>query len=69
MRKDAMPQNETREIADSELENVSGGISTGSLTGVTESVLPTVSGSVAGGLNAQVGPVSAQAGLAGSATA
>ncbi|GAA2299167.1 type A2 lantipeptide [Streptomyces caniferus] len=72
MRKDAMPQNETREIADSDLENVSGGIlGTDNLTGGATSALPglpalpSLGGSVSGGLSGQVGPVSGNAGFAG----
>ncbi|MEW1749127.1 type A2 lantipeptide [Streptomyces angustmyceticus] len=75
MRKDAMPQNETREIADSDLENVSGGIlGTENLTSGAASALPglpalpSASGSVAGGLNANVGPVSGNAGFSGGLT-
>ncbi|QKV93638.1 hypothetical protein HUT19_19305 [Streptomyces sp. NA02950] len=71
MRKDAMPKNETREIADSELENISGGLGTESLTGGAESGLPTLpslpalGGAVSGGLSGQVGPASGEAGFSG----
>ncbi|GES31744.1 type A2 lantipeptide [Streptomyces angustmyceticus] len=78
MRKDAMPQNETREIADSDLENISGGIlGTENLTnGATSALpglpglpaLPSASGSVAGGLNAHLGPVSGSTGFSGGLT-
>ncbi|MFG2830814.1 hypothetical protein ACGFWI_25635 [Streptomyces sp. NPDC048434] len=72
MRKDAMPQNDTLEIADSDLENISGGIlGTENLTSGAASALPglpalpSLGGSVAGGLSAQAGPVSGHAGFSG----
>lgn len=69
MRKDSMPQNETREITDSDLENVSGGIlGTENLVGGAQSALPTLpplGGSFAGGVSTQIGPISGQAGLSG----
>ncbi|MFF3766106.1 type A2 lantipeptide [Streptomyces sp. NPDC001922] len=71
MRKDAMPQIETREILDSELDNVSGGIlGTEIVTGGAESALPglpPLGGSLSGGLSGQAGPVSAEAGFSGGA--
>ncbi|MCF3146124.1 type A2 lantipeptide [Streptomyces platensis] len=69
MRKGSMPQNETREIADSDLDNISGGI-LGALAGGADSALPAtpalphLGGSVSGGLSGQIGPVSGQAGFA-----
>ncbi|MFG2140378.1 type A2 lantipeptide [Streptomyces sp. NPDC048650] len=69
MRKDSMPRNETLEISDGDLDNVSGGIlGTENLVGGAESALPTLpalGGSFAGGVSAQIGPVSGQAGLSG----
>ncbi|MBL1096085.1 hypothetical protein [Streptomyces coffeae] len=69
MRKDAMPKNDTREIADSELENISGGIlGTENLTGGTLPTLPTppaLGGAVSGGLSGQAGPASGEAGFSG----
>ncbi|QZY21023.1 type A2 lantipeptide [Streptomyces decoyicus] len=67
-----MPQNETREISDSDLDNVSGGI-LGALVGGAESALPatpalpSLGGSVSGGVSGQIGPVSGQAGFSGGA--
>ncbi|TMU93407.1 type A2 lantipeptide [Streptomyces sp. DASNCL29] len=65
-------QIEAIEIADSELDNVSGGVlGTVNLTGGAEPALPTLptlptlGGSVSGGLSGQVGPVSGQAGFSG----
>ncbi|MER5969644.1 type A2 lantipeptide [Streptomyces sp. NPDC002055] len=64
-----MPQTETREIPDSELDHVSGGILGADLvTGGAESALPglpALGGSVSGGLSAQAGPVAGQAGFSG----
>lgn len=72
MRKPFMPQNETHELAESDLDQVSGGmLEAGNLlSGVTSalpalSALPVPSGAIAGDLGAQLGPVSAQAGIAG----
>lgn len=77
MRKDSMPQNEVHEIADSDLDNVSGGmIGAGNLTGDGDSslpslpglpALPALGGSVSGGVSGQIGPVSGQAGFSGGA--
>ncbi|WP_328538559.1 type A2 lantipeptide [Streptomyces sp. NBC_00344] len=69
MRKAFTPVNETREIADSDLDNVSGGILEAGnlLSGATSAlpVLPALSGAVGGDLGAQIGPVAAQAGFSG----
>lgn len=74
MRKDSMPQNEAHEIADSELDNVSGGIlGADNLLGGGDSSLPTLpalpalGGSVSGGVSGQIGPVSGHAGISGGA--
>ncbi|MFD9207473.1 type A2 lantipeptide [Streptomyces sioyaensis] len=74
MRKDSMPQNEVHEIADSDLDNVSGGmLGAGNLTGAGDSslpslpTLPALGGSVSGGVSGQIGPVSGQAGFSGGA--
>ncbi|MET7800541.1 type A2 lantipeptide [Streptomyces decoyicus] len=74
MRKYSMPQNEAHEIADSELDNVSGGIlGAENLVGGGVSSLPTLpalpalGGSVSGGVSGQIGPVSGQAGFSGGA--
>ncbi|WP_336049234.1 type A2 lantipeptide [Streptomyces sp. CA2R101] len=68
-----MPQNEAHEIADSELDNVSGGIlGAENLVGgapalPTLPALPALGGSVSGGLDGQLGPVSGHAGFSGGA--
>ncbi|MCF3173830.1 type A2 lantipeptide [Streptomyces sioyaensis] len=74
MRKVSMPQNEVHEIADSDLDNVSGGVlGAGNLVGDGAPslpglpALPALGGSVSGGLNGQIGPVSGQAGFSGGA--
>ncbi|MFI1740825.1 MULTISPECIES: type A2 lantipeptide [Streptomyces] len=75
MRKDSMPQNEVHEIADSELDNVSGGMlgAGGNLTGDGAPslpglpALPALGGSVSGGVSGQIGPVSGQAAFSGGA--
>ncbi|MEU5545580.1 type A2 lantipeptide [Streptomyces sioyaensis] len=74
MRKDSMPKNEVHEIADSDLDNVSGGmIGAGNLTGDGDSslpglpALPALGGSVSGGVSGQIGPVSGQAAFSGGA--
>ncbi|MFI0905863.1 type A2 lantipeptide [Streptomyces sioyaensis] len=74
MRKDSMPQNEVHEIADSDLDNISGGIlGAGNLMGDGDSslpalpTLPSLGGSVSGGVSGQLGPVSGQAGFSGGA--
>ncbi|MEX2975108.1 type A2 lantipeptide [Streptomyces sp. C184] len=74
MRKASMPQNQVHEIADSDLDNVSGGIlGAGNLTGAGDSslpglpALPNLGGSLSGGVSGQIGPVSGQAGFSGGA--
>ncbi|WP_328386038.1 type A2 lantipeptide [Streptomyces sp. NBC_00400] len=74
MRKDSMPQNEAHEIADSELDNVSGGIlgaenllGGGASSLPTLPALPALGGSVSGGVSGQLGPVSGHAGISGGA--
>lgn len=74
MRKDSMPQNDVHELADSDLDNVSGGIlGAGNLTGDGAPSLPALpglpalGGSVSGGVSGQLGPVSGQAGFSGGA--
>ncbi|MFI9076154.1 type A2 lantipeptide [Streptomyces sioyaensis] len=73
MRKASMPQNQVHEIADSDLDNISGGmLGAGNLTGAADSLpalptLPALGGSVSGGLSGQIGPVSGQAGFSGGA--
>ncbi|GAA1906253.1 type A2 lantipeptide [Streptantibioticus ferralitis] len=72
MRKDFTPQVETREIADSDLDNVSGGI-LGEVVQSAESALPALPGlsmlagaGISGGAGLQVtGPVPVQTGLSG----
>ncbi|GGN37890.1 hypothetical protein GCM10012285_13180 [Streptomyces kronopolitis] len=72
MHKDSMPRNETHEIADHELDQVSGGVlGAENLLGGGASplpglpALPTVGGSVSGGVSGQIGPVGGQAGFSG----
>ncbi|WP_433857150.1 hypothetical protein [Streptomyces kronopolitis] len=72
MQKDSMPRNETHEIADHELDQVSGGmLGAGNLLGGGASALPglpalpALGGSVSGGVSGQIGPVSGQAGFSG----
>ncbi|MGX1848865.1 hypothetical protein OIU91_22930 [Streptomyces sp. NBC_01456] len=72
MRKDSTPRNETREIADNELDQVSGGmLGAGNVLGDGASslpalpALPALGGSVSGGVSGQIGPVSGQAGFSG----
>ncbi|MEU7430480.1 type A2 lantipeptide [Streptomyces sioyaensis] len=74
MRKDSMPQYEVHEIADSDLDNVSGGmLGAGNLTGDGAPslpglpALPALGGSVSGGVSGQIGPVSGQAAFSGGA--
>ncbi|MFE3884562.1 type A2 lantipeptide [Streptomyces lydicus] len=69
-----MPQNEAHEIADSELDNVSGGIlgAESLLGGAASSLpalpaLPALGGSVSGGVSGQLGPVAGHAGISGGA--
>ncbi len=68
MRKDSAPQVETREISDSELDNVSGGLLEPVLGTVwaIDSVLPSVSdvtGLVSGATGVNVAPLTGLAGL------
>lgn len=72
MRKDSTPRNETHEIADNELDQVSGGmLGAGNVLGDGASslpalpALPALGGSVSGGVSGQIGPVSGQAGFSG----
>ncbi|MEU1628081.1 type A2 lantipeptide [Streptomyces sp. NPDC020096] len=72
MRKDFTPQVETREIADSDLDNVSGGI-LGEVLQSAESALPSLPGlstlagsGISGGAGIQAtGPIPVQTGLSG----
>lgn len=72
MRNEFTPQIETGEIADSDLDNVSGGVA-GQLLQSAESALPALPGlslltgsGISGGAGVQAtGPVSAQAGVSG----
>jgi hypothetical protein len=63
MRMDSTPQVETGEVADSDLDNVSGGI-LGCLVHGVESVLPALPSTVVtGGVSVEAGPVAVQGGF------